>query len=222
MTRTSELEWRLRESGLKPESIALASEANARLMERYSSENELWTISAAVRAAFVADNYDGDLGATNILDIGCGAECSEDGFKPWLARALSSIGANVIGIDIARSHGENYTHVVADLTREQISDVVENRKYGVVLCNAFLDSPKLGDSIGDSINARIWLIRQFPGLLQQPSGVLITDAGRHNFMRCRGEQLFGDAGFTKTSKDYPDCQLMFYSAFRVLNSGAEK
>ena len=146
-----ELESQLRDINCSNEAIALAINSGKRTLDFPRKDEKQSLEDGVVIAARLYDMFHG-LTGRNILDIGCGSpeqqityHTQTDGFPTDIARTLAFAGANVDGIDIGRSFSKQpYNHIVADLTRQRIADVVPNgRNYDCAISTWFFDSPCL-------------------------------------------------------------------------------
>jgi len=113
---------------------------------------DLEGIRESATVVALLNKYAGSIKSKKVLDIGCGIESSEfyktDGFRPWLARGLSYLGAHVTGIDKLESENEHYNHISANLVKNKLSDILKSdKKFDIVIARHFFDSPHLEYSL---------------------------------------------------------------------------
>ncbi len=84
-----------------------------------------------------------------ILNIGGGTSLrmgdNENGtFDPHLSHFLTDLGAIVTNVDIFPEYADvPYEHVVADLTRTRLPELLNGREYDIAIATSFFDSPQL-------------------------------------------------------------------------------
>jgi hypothetical protein len=233
----SNLEGKLRKAGIGPEAAMHALEAQRRMYKLYGitsgtmSGDSVNIDLAAEIIGYIADNC-GNLAGLRALDIGCGTNDtrSGDGWKPWTAPGLSLMWADVTGIDLFESPGETYNHIRADLVKQSLSEVVGDRKYNIIICNSFIDSPTRGDIVSKAKKGNpdysqtaetIKFLKEIPTLMT-PGGILVVDTtglkhadlrkiakgvdwrGKEwwNVAKITTHQMLNEAGFS-LAKKYP-------------------
>lgn len=156
----------------------------------------------------------GKVEGVKVLELGCGAkEVPRDlsfligGISnlPEIARFLSSIGADVTGVDIRPSPDEPYNHVVMDLTRESLVDRFGEESFDVVTSQQFFNSQALIDTLSMSLYGRpcgpyftdhenfCRRICREVNQVTRNNGLFLTHTGEIFF--CDGPKILQESGF---------------------------
>lgn len=116
-----------------------------------------------------------------ILDLGCGShsgtyesrEFKPQTWEPWLCRALLSLGANPIGIDIGDLSKERFEHYQANLLSENSLEMILPHSVDIANAELLYDSPTLEEMWG-SRNLRSLLLPQLERVVN-PNGYFIEN-----------------------------------------------
>jgi SAM-dependent methyltransferase len=122
--------------------------------EKYDTEFRQWLENKLLNQVLpFYEVLDGNLEEKRILDLGCGSrgrtyESTQMGddkiWEPWLCRALYSLGASPIGIDVGDLEGEKFEHKNLDLLSIDSLSFLDDDSIDVAHADLLFDSPELG------------------------------------------------------------------------------